>query len=166
MPRCADCHWLENAPPSGRKPQPCVDAGELPQNKSCGSFVLLNRDREPLETFTPLPVGPEEEKAAIGALLNQNYEHIFGEVIAESFALEQDGDMALKTIQYQLQAQGANIVLEGSEYKRTLAKMIDLYVTYRLACATGLGAFASEIMSKEIERRFRHIPDPPTKKRP
>ena len=167
MPRCADCHWLENAPPSGRQPKPCGELSELPQNLACDSFTEIRRRHEPAVVFEPKPMEPKQVEAALGALLHQNYRHIFGEVLAESFALEQDGELALKNIQQQLQSQGANIVLDAGEYKRTLAKLVDLYVTYRLTLATGLAPFAEQIMGKEIERRFRHVPDPPPqRKRP
>jgi hypothetical protein len=72
--------------------------------------------------------------------------------------LEQDSKLAIKTIQVQLQTQGAQVVLDGKEFEKSIGKLIDVYQLYRLACAVGLGAFAEEIVTADIKRRFLRPP--------
>jgi hypothetical protein len=154
MPRCFDCHWFENAPPSGRRSKPCADLGELAQSESCDNFVEKLIDK-PAPALPRKPVTPVEAGNIIGALMHEEYRTIFGEVIAEGFVLEQDADLALKNIRAQLETQGANIALEGNEYKRIADKLIYLYKTYRLILAVGLGRYADEIMAQEIANRYK-----------
>ncbi len=150
--RCSDCHWFENAPPVGRKSLPCIEQGELAQNEACEYF--REREVSNVPTLPRQEITPEKAKRVIGALGNESYHDIFREIIAESFTLEQDSRLAMLNVQAQLQQQGAEIVLDGDEYKRYADRLVDLYVLYRMACATGLGRWADDIVTAEISRKF------------
>ncbi len=152
--RCHDCHWFENAPPAGRKAKPCVQLAEMAQNQACDHFTEKIQDApEPVLTLPKME--PDQVEGYIGALTEQKYRDIFHEIIAESFVLEQDLDIAAKTIAAQLQTQGANITAPADQFKRIADKLIELYVVYRTCNAVGLGAFAGEIMTAEIARKFK-----------
>jgi hypothetical protein len=132
-----------------------MDLGELAQSEACDHFTGKVIDDTPIPQLERKPISPIEAEKIIGALTNEEYRTIFGEVLAEGFTLEQDAQLALKNIQAQLQTQGVNIELEGNEYKRVTDRLIDLYKTYRLILAIGLARYSDEIMAQEIIRKFR-----------
>lgn len=114
-------------------------------------------DRVPTVTPLDIELPPEVQKivAQIGALSDINYRDIFHEILAEGFTLEQDAELALKTIQAELQTQGAEVVLEGMSYQRYASRLADLWALHRLILAMGLAPYLEEIMSTEINNRFR-----------
>ncbi len=159
MPRCFDCHWYETAPPAGRESSSCNDLGELAQSQACDQFTRRVESEEVFLDLKPDPLPTlKQREEYIGALKNQSYAEIFHEILAENFVLSQDAYRSMKAVQAQLQTQGAEITAQAADFDRTAQKLIDIYVTYRLACAVGLGAFVDRIMQREIENKFRPPP--------
>lgn len=155
MSRCNDCHWFENAPPVARSPQSCSDLGELAQERACDNFTTKIPEGVPGPPITPKQFVTLEERAEfLGSLMDESYAVIFNEILAENFVLAQDSHLAIKTIQAQLQAQGANIDAPADDFHRTVNRILDLVVTYRIACAVGLGRFADKIVEREIDLKF------------
>lgn len=150
MMQCRNCAWFRR--PRGRTPTTCRDVGEEPTNDACAQFEIDAPEPEPVEP-----------KAAIGALTRESYRDIFHEVLAETFVLEQDAQIAVDTIRAQLQTQGVNIALEPAAFTRQAGRLIDLYVLYRLTLAIGLGRFTDQIITREIERVFRDREEKPRK---
>ena len=136
---CKDCRWLDE--PHGRDGASCRDQGNGDDSEACDTFAAL--DPEVSRAFT-------ERK--IGALTQQSYQAAFHEIMAEKFVLEQDLVLAETSIQMQLQSQGANVRADLQPMLRTANWLIDIYGTYRLSCAVGLGRFADDIINREIER--------------
>lgn len=163
MARCYDCHWFESAPPAARNPEPCADLGELPQNQACDHFKSRVEEIDTYEVLEPTPIHTLKERVKyLGSLTEESYRSIFHEILAENFVLAQDADLAVKTVQAQLQAQGATAIAPAEDFKRTFDKLVDLYVTYRMINAVGLSTFANEIMSVEIANKFKsHLPPSP-----
>jgi len=153
MSRCVDCYWFNNPPKAGRESKTCSDLGELAQNKACDNFTPRPVDEE-LKAAVP-DLTPEGVSSFVGALAHQSYRDIFKEVLSEGFVLEQDVELAMKDVQYQLQTQGANIEVDTGEYSRVASKLADLYMTYRMILAMGLAPYRQEIMSMAIQRKFR-----------
>ena len=146
--KCGECHWFREKSRFGRDPRACQDLGEKPEAEACDRFMKGPRDGNV----------PEWTNEQVGALLNVRYRDLFHEILAEGFVLEQDAKLAVATIQAQLQTQGALVVLEGREFERSVMRLIDLYQVYRIANVLGLGRFANEIMTAEIQRRFSQRP--------
>lgn len=166
MSRCNDCHWFENAPPVARTSQSCSDLGEVAQTRACANFTTKIPNGVEGPMITPKQfVTLEDRKEFLGALMDEPYAAIFNEILAENFVLAQDAHLAIKTVQAQLQAQGANIDAPADDFNRTVTRILDLVVTYRIACAVGLGRFADKIVEREIDLRFAPPrPRPPAKK--
>jgi hypothetical protein len=155
MSRCIDCHWFENAPPVARTSKSCSNIGELAQTRACDNFTTKIPDGVEGPMITPKEfVTLEERKGFLGALMDEPYAVIFNEILAENFVLAQDAHLAIKTVQAQLQAQGAAIDAPAADFHRTVTRILDLVVTYRIACAVGLGRFADKIVEREIDIKF------------
>lgn len=120
-------------------------------------------NRVPTVTPKNFNIPPDAKKilTQLGALSDMKYRDIFHEVLAESFTLEQDSELALKTIQAQLQTQGAEVVLEGFAYQRYASRLAELWTLHRLILAMGLAPYLDQIMAAEIEYRFK----PPRKEK-
>jgi len=158
MARCVDCYWFENPAPIRREPESCRDLGELAQNQTCDRFELRQVNKTPRVKPKLKQISPEEVEQIIGALKNESYREAFHEILVENFVLAQDSKLAIDTIQYQLQTQGANVIAPSDDFQRYADKLQDLYVLYRLANAMGLGGFVDRIMEREIANKFR-VPD-------
>lgn len=164
MTRCIDCHWFEHEPPVARQSKSCSELGELAQSKACENFAMKVPDGIDGPLIAPHQFATlEERKEFLGALMDEPWAAIFHEILAENFALSQDAFLAVKKVQGQLQTIGANIQVMPRDFQRTADKMLDILVTYRLACALGLGRFADEIIQKEIEVKFSPRLPPPSK---
>ena len=149
--QCRHCAWFRR--PRGRTPTTCRDVGERAENDACPQFEV--------DAPEPEPPNPRE---FVGALTHQRYSDIFHEVLAESFVLEQDKQIATDTIRAQLQTQGANISLDSTRFDRVSGRLVDLYVLYRLTMAMGLSRYADRIMETEIARVFRDVDEHVPKK--
>jgi hypothetical protein len=151
-PTCGECYWLKEKSRFGRDIRSCQDLGEKPESEICDRFMTKPKDAEKF---------PEWVQEQIGALANVRYKDLFHEIIAEGFVLEQDSKLAVQAIKIQLQTQGADVVLDGKEFEKSVGRLIDIYQVYRMACVIGLGSFANEIVSAEIQRRFKQYPGTP-----
>jgi len=145
-PHCRECYWFNEKSRFGRDPRSCLDLGETPENEACDRFMTKPSEAERY---------PEWIQEQVGALANVRYRDLFHEILAESFVLEQDSKLAGQAIKIQLQTQGAEVVFDDKEFTKSLGRLIDIYQVYRMACVVGLGAFANEIVSAEIKRKFQ-----------
>jgi hypothetical protein len=152
--RCIDCHWFTNKSGVGRAPRSCQEDGELAQTEACKRFVAIRTQGAEPTVPLEVPQTPEDVESFIGALGDVKYRDIFHEILSESFVLEQDLRISIGTIRAQLQAQGAEVTVEASQFEKYATKLIDLYVLYRLTNMTGMGAFSSQIMDIAIKRMF------------
>lgn len=150
--KCQDCAWFTIQ--RGRQPYRCSDT-EHPAASTCDQF-------EPLVSETP-EVPPRE---AVGELANEHYRDVFHTIVAESFVVEQDARLTIDTIRAQLQAQGAEVVVESAYFERVVQRLTNLTLLYRLCLATGLGRFADQIVGAEITSMFTRKPDGPRPTKP
>jgi hypothetical protein len=137
--RCRDCRWFEE--PHGRA-SPCRDAGAKADDLGCEHLQRAD----------------DAAKAPVGALEHESYRALFHEVLAESFTLEQDMEVAINSIRAQMQTQGVNASLDATVFQRHSSRVIDLYVLYRLILMCGMGRYCDEIMNHEIGHVFRDRP--------
>ena len=166
MSRCIDCHWLLVKVLHGRELRSCQDLGEIEQNAACERFTeKKDVPSDALSTVvTPPKVDPVEVEEYLGTLAHQKYREIYHEILAESFVMEQDLRLAIHTVKAQLQTQGADITVDGTEFERMAAKLVDLHVLYRLINATGMASFTDQIMEMAITRAFKPAGSAPVTK--
>lgn len=154
MKICKGCFYFTNEYEFGQDKASCSKLYSLPDDPICGDYRAINTSDLGKTTLPASDVMGTRDKDEKPLNSDSEQKNNIFDLVKLIFTWEQDIHFATEKVKELIESMGYELPFRSSKIEEISDNIIELYLTYQIACSFGMAAYADLIVKTQIDKIF------------